>query len=622
MATFIPALNSCKSKMTPGELRFATRLHTNLDEDFYCWFDIPVGGNKSRYPDFMILNADFGLLSIEVKDWKLDNIQSIDKHSASVLVGGSVKRLANPLEQSRQCIYKIVQQLQKDPDLLRHGGRYQGQLKFPYGFGVAFPNITSSQAAAIEGWDDLFPAHRVIYQDQMTESVDSDDFQCLVENFFDVKFGIPLNENMLNRVRWHVFPEIRIADEKRLFDADITVDAKTFDTSKIKQFDIEQEKRARQIGDGHRVIRGVAGSGKTQIIAYRCQYFAEGTRKPVLALYYNISAKAVLRNILTARGVLDRVHIRHFHQWCAEQLRAARVSGSDDVTTAFAAALAAGKIATDQYSAVMVDEGQDFEKDWVSSIAWFCDAEGTPLLFVYDDAQSIYEKRSGLAFTLTSAGIQAKGRTTVMKVNYRNSRYVQQFASRLLQENLLKTVTDDTPREEWLEPVSVGETGECPKIVLCRSPQEEIVKIARWLHNLNEQRSVPWGNICVILRTKADAGYYTSMLHRHGVPAYDLSANREAKEALDLSDQTVKLTTVHSSKGLEFPYVLIPHLCSFAEVGDRAIEDARLLYVAMTRSTGQLVLTAQRRTPLIDRMQTLVEEISLSIQNADELTKE
>ena len=189
MATFIPVLNSCKSKMTPGELRFATRLHTNLDEDFYCWFDIAIGGDKSRYPDFMILNADLGLLSIEVKDWKLDNIQSIDKFSVSLLVGGAVKRLANPMEQSRQCVYKIVQRLERDADLLRHTGRYQGQLKFPYGFGVVFPNISSEQVASIDGWDDLFPAHRVIYQDQMTESIDSDDFRGLIENFFDVRFG-------------------------------------------------------------------------------------------------------------------------------------------------------------------------------------------------------------------------------------------------------------------------------------------------------------------------------------------------------------------------------------------------------------------------------------------------
>jgi len=553
VATFIPPLHSIKAKMTSGEARFATRLHTNLDDDFYCWFDVAVGVKRPRYPDFMVLNADLGLLSVEVKDWKLSTIRAIDKHSASLLVNGAVRKVPNPMEQSRQCTYAIVQRLERDRDLLRHAGRYEGKLSFPYGFGVAFPNITSEQVSAYEGWDDLFPPHRVIYRDQMTESVDSDDFRGRIEGFFDVTFGHPLTEAMIDRVRWHLFPEIRIASEKDLFAEDIALDDGTVEMSRIRQLDIEQEKRARQIGDGHRVIRGVAGSGKTQIIAYRCQYFAEASAKPVLVLYFNISAKALLKGALAARGVLDRVHVRHFHQWCFEQVRAAGPNRGADSIEGFALALAAGTIPAGQYSAVMVDEGQDFERDWIRTIAQFCATENLPLLFVYDDAQSIYEKRTGLGFTMASAGIRAQGRTTVMKVNYRNTKYVQQLASLLLHEALQQVESDDAPREEWLHPVSAGDVGTRPRIVLCDGPLQEGERIARWLCVLHEERDVPWSDMCLILRSKADAEAMSVLLAGHGVPTYDLSRDRASKEALDLSDPTVKVTTVHSSKGLEFP---------------------------------------------------------------------
>jgi len=617
VATFIPPLNSIKAKMTRGEARFASRLHTNLDEDFYCWFDIAVGTKRSRYPDFMILNAELGLLSVEVKDWKLSTIQSIDKYSASLMVNGAIKKTPNPMEQSRQCTYAIVQRLERDPDLLRHAGRFEGKLSFPYGFGVAFPNITAEQASAIDGWEDLFPAHRVIYQDQMTESVDSDDFRTRIEDFFDVRFGSPLTEAMIDRVRWHLFPEIRIASEKDLFAEDIALDDGTVELSKIKQFDIEQEKFARQLGDGHRVIRGVAGSGKTQIIAYRCEYLVAASSKPILILYFNITAKALLKKTLAARGVLDRVDVCHIHQWCYDQVRASG-AGRDPIEQ-FALALAAGTVDTGRYSAVMIDEGQDFEQDWIRTIADFCAVENLPLLFVYDDAQSIYEKHTGLGFTLASAGIRAQGRTTVMKVNYRNTHYIQQLASGFLHGALQRGETDETPlpaapREEWLHPVSVGDIGTAPAIVVCDGPRGEGEKIVRWLRGLHVDRNVPWGDICLILRTKAEAGQVADILTRHGIPAYDLSASRESKETLDLSDPTVKITTVHSSKGLEFPCILIPHLCGFADSGERAVEDARLLYVAMTRSTRTLVLTARHRTALVDRMEGVVAEIAASME--------
>lgn len=51
MAKLIPSLNSCLSRMTSGEKRFARRLEALLEDDYLCWFDIPLG-DKRRYPDF------------------------------------------------------------------------------------------------------------------------------------------------------------------------------------------------------------------------------------------------------------------------------------------------------------------------------------------------------------------------------------------------------------------------------------------------------------------------------------------------------------------------------------------------------------------------------------------
>src|SRR5262245_34663601 len=104
MAKLIPALSSVTSKMTAGERRFARRLESHLEDDYLCWYDVPVG-SRTVYPDFLILHPQRGLLVVEVKDWKLENIRSIDKLTVSLLVEGREKREANPLEKARQHVF-------------------------------------------------------------------------------------------------------------------------------------------------------------------------------------------------------------------------------------------------------------------------------------------------------------------------------------------------------------------------------------------------------------------------------------------------------------------------------------------------------------------------------------
>jgi superfamily I DNA/RNA helicase len=49
--------------------------------------------------------------------------------------------------------------------------------------------------------------------------------------------------------------------------------------------------------------------------------------------------------------------------------------------------------------------------------------------------------------------------------------------------------------------------------------------------------------------------------------------------------------TMHASKGLEFPLVVMPGVGQLPEPGEDEAEEARLFYVAATRATERLVLT-------------------------------
>ena len=87
--------------MNSGEKRFARRLVDKLEDDYLCWYDVPVGP-RGLHPDFVVLNPRRGLLIVEVKDWKLETIKSADKASVTILTNTGHKVVLNPLEQARQ----------------------------------------------------------------------------------------------------------------------------------------------------------------------------------------------------------------------------------------------------------------------------------------------------------------------------------------------------------------------------------------------------------------------------------------------------------------------------------------------------------------------------------------
>jgi hypothetical protein len=97
MAILIPAIGSCVSRMTPGEKRFAYRLEDKLEDDYRCWYDVSIG-ERTHHSDFVVFHPGWGLLVLEVKDWKLDTINSIDKRHAAILTDQGIKHVANPQE--------------------------------------------------------------------------------------------------------------------------------------------------------------------------------------------------------------------------------------------------------------------------------------------------------------------------------------------------------------------------------------------------------------------------------------------------------------------------------------------------------------------------------------------
>ena len=424
MAELTPSLNCCLTRMTAGEKRFARMLESHLEDDYLCWYDLPVG-LRQRYTDFIILHPRRGLLLLEVKDWKLDSILRFDKESFHIISRGKQKRAQNPLAQVRDCSHQLVNSLKTDSALVQQEGKYQGNLLFPYARGVVFTNITRAEIERSQ-INLVIPPELIICKDEMQKSMDEELFQKQLWDMFKHPFPPLLTLPQIDRIRWHLFPEIRLKEPTQtdLFNeenenADDTVESLFPDV--VRVMDTRQERLARSLGDGHRVVHGVSGSGKTLILGYRSRYLASQSEKPVLLLCFNVALAASLRE-MTA-DIEGEVHVRHFHDWCGEQLKTYHVqkpsSGNQYFTRLVEAVIngvASGQIPSAQYSAVLIDEGHDFDPAWLKLIVGMIDPDTDSLLLVYDDAQSLYGKQHQLGFSLSSVGINARGRTTVLRL--------------------------------------------------------------------------------------------------------------------------------------------------------------------------------------------------------------
>jgi hypothetical protein len=577
--------------MTPGERRFAQRLESKLEDDYLCWYDVPIG-QSMRHPDFVVLHPKRGLLILEVKDWKLDTIQSITKSDVSLLTDKGLKHMANPLEQARQYAHAVVGVLEKDPQLVFSNGRMQGKLLFPWAYGVVLANISRKQFESTDLGEVLEP-HRVICQDEMVESVEVEAFQKRLWDMFTVggfgKLGLP----QIDRVRWHMFPEIRLPpNQGGLFDEVEAESAALPDILRV--MDLQQEQLARSLGEGHRVIHGVAGSGKTLILGYRAEYLARVCTKPILILCYNKALAKRLEHWMQEKGVADKVIVQNFHTWCHRQLTAYNVGlpegGAkrdgywDDMVDRVIRGVDKQLIPAGQYEAVLIDEGHDFKPEWFKLVVQMVDPRTNALLVLYDDAQSIYDTGEKRNFSFKSVGVQAQGRTTVLKINYRNTQEILEFAARFAKELLTPADAeeDGVPR---LLPISGGQRGPKPLLIKLPTLKDEASYIIEQFKAAHRDGTA-WKDMAVLYRNWSPVGKtITDAFTKAGIPI----TGHKSIEFGDKQD-TVKLITFHSSKGLEFPLVAIPGV-TIPKGEDIATEDeARLLYVAMTRATRELLV--------------------------------
>ena len=613
MAIFPQGLTQIDQRCTPGERRVLHQLKRCLEDDYLVWHDIPIGP-KARQPDFVVLSPRWGVLLLEVKDWKRSRLLHATRDAVELQTEHGRVTRPHPMRQARDYAMELADCMQRDPLLCHAAGPFQGKLLFPYGWGVVMQGLRANEVQD-SGFAAMFPPERTLLRDDLDEGIDAAAFQRRLWGMFTVQYPHTLSLPQRDRIRWHLFPEVRLQQQDSL---DFEPGAAPSLPDLLQVMDLQQEQIARSMGEGHRVIHGAAGSGKTMILIYRAQVLAAAARadQPVLVLCFNRTLAGRIDALLRRRGVDERVQARTFHSWCADLVRSYQLDMPqglrgeayyEALAGVVARAVDSARVPGGQYTALLIDEAHDFEDAWLRIARRMVSPQTNSLLVLYDDAQSIYQKRRR-KFNFASVGIEARGRTSVLRLNYRNTAEVMSLAVLCAQELLQERATVPSEDElQLVQPASAGRHGAMPVFIDARDEREEAALLAERIAAAHAA-GTPLGEIAVLCRAKWMMATIERALTRRGLALQSMGA--QAPRQFDWRRPAVRLLTLHSAKGLEFPLVFIAGLQALPTRDESVDEALRLLYVGMTRATHELVLSAHGSSPVVQRVRQALQQVS------------
>ena len=238
----------------------------------------------------------------------------------------------------------------------------------------------------------------------------------------------------------------------------------------------------------------------------------------------------------------------------------------------------------------VVDEAQDISVAQLRFLAGLGGGLPNGIFFAGDLGQRIFQQ----PFSWLALGVDVRGRSHRLRINYRTSHQIRMRADRLLPPELADV---DGVTEERRGTVSVF-NGPEPAIQVFDDPGDEVAAVGEWLRDLSDSGIAPH-EIGLFVRSETELSRARAAADLSGLEYRVLDERAEADGAL------LSISTMHLAKGLEFRAVavmacddeVIPSQTRIEGVADDAdLEDVynterHLLYVACTRARDRLLVT-------------------------------
>ncbi|OUA62389.1 ATP-dependent helicase [Bacillus thuringiensis serovar thailandensis] len=565
-----------KVKPTDGEMSLLKILQLILDDSYEVFFQPFLNGER---PDIVVLRKKYGAVIIEVKDWELGSYR-IDKSGQWYVKkdNGPIKEC--PLKQVvnyKNSMYDWHIEGLLEQKILNK--KYYGLIKcgvyFHKELEVNAKNFLIEQDTKfIHIWgrdtsnkvSNVLVKESSLFTDELYEKIKS----CLMPSFHDLESG---KEPIYNK----------------------------------------KQKQLLQSSSKHQKIKGVAGSGKTLVLARRCVNAYKRTGGRVLVLTFNITLRNYIKDrISDVREDFDwaNFEIKHYHLFISSKCKEHGIKvtlGSFEDTGLFSGV----ERRIEKYSAIFIDEIQDFKFEWQQIIKKYFLEEGGEFVLLGDEKQNIYnrelEEDKKVKTTISGAWNQLN---TSYRLTSRISDVAIEFQKYFFKE---KYELDNIDLQEQLQ-LTLDDGTQLHYYFIKKSLEHKTyIEFFKIVYNIIEKLDAHRNDLCFLgtqIELLRELDYYIRLYRKEKTTrtfeskeVYEqIKEHNDCKRQLEklrrerkynfwMNGGTTKVATIHSFKGWE-----INNLVLFVAEDINKSEDEEkvaveeLIYTGITRCRKNLII--------------------------------
>jgi len=321
------------------------------------------------------------------------------------------------------------------------------------------------------------------------------------------------------------------------------------------------------------LVSSAAASGKTEVLTSRLQYLLDNGVDPtkIVAITFTNNAASVMLDRL---GRPDGLFIGTVHSYCNFLLRSSAIDTTklldDERFDELFPLIEKNPSCFREVDYLLVDEAQDSTE---MQFKFFELIQPKNYMYFFDIRQSIYGWNGADPEYLVEKMDEPGVMVYRMRQNYRNLSDILHFAKKFLFRLGPAYEDDSIPMRRNNVRYSVIEGN--------LTPSEAVNALIKTNNRLESN----WGDWFLLCRTNADIELFSSLLNDEGVPTDTFKQSELTNSQIEerMKENSVKILTVHSAKGLENKNVLAYNIRAYNN------EEARLCYVAATRARDCLI---------------------------------
>jgi hypothetical protein len=264
------------------------------------------------------------------------------------------------------------------------------------------------------------------------------------------------------------------------------------------------------------------------------------------------------------------------------QLASRKLKEVDDAYREVAGLLESGQAPRGHYSAIVIDETQDFGPQALKLLRAMIEPGSNDLFFVGDGHQRIYSRNRA---AMGKCGIDIRGRSRKLYLNYRTTDEIRRRAVALLEGVEVDDLDDGADELRKYKSLSHGPA---PVEVSAEGLEDAARETIAFLKKLREEAGTeaPAFSTCVVANGERTRDAMATQIQAAGLKCVTITAQTNHADARD----AVRLATMHRAKGLEFDAVVVVAPVSWLGRPEETQNQRRLLYVALTRAKRAAML--------------------------------